>query len=256
MQLANQKCWDLILVSRDAAALEQVCMQARGFWRDVAKPPRALAFVADLLIAENRVALEERVRAEGLRIDLLINNAGMGFGIDALGAFEHGEPQFTERVIQLNSIAPLHLSRLFLPHMRAAGEGHIINVCSRRALAPTPYLACYAASKALLLHASIAMAEELRGSGIRILAFCPCPTDTPGHRAHSAGTRSLMPVSGVESVVRQALRALEQGKTLYVAGTLNRLVFGVFRLLPLFLSARIQGWITNATYRVAGKKLG
>jgi uncharacterized protein len=65
------------------------------------------------------------------------------------------------------------LTRGLLPQLLARGRGGVINVASQMAFQPMPYFATYAASKAFVLSFSEALAEELRGTGVRITAIAP-----------------------------------------------------------------------------------
>ena len=88
------------------------------------------------------------------RIDVLVNNAGVA----GLAALEEMPDAVIDRMMQVNFIAPVRLSRAVLPHMRAQGHGRIIMVSSLSALVGLPGEAIYSASKAALE----AMAEGLR----------------------------------------------------------------------------------------------
>lgn len=244
LSLAQTREWNLILVARDTENLIHVQQTIQALW--VTAGPSVTIESVDLAREADRTALMGRLQATA--IDLLINNAATGFGISALHRFTASDAKANEHMLNLNCIAPIHLCRLILPAMVARQSGAIINVCSRRALSPTPFLACYAASKTFLLHMSVALREETRGSGIKILAFCPSPTDTPGHRNSTNGLKTLFRPMPAEHAVQAALKALENDAAVCVAGLMNKLVFGIFHRMPFALAARIQSRITNITY--------
>ena len=86
-------------------------------------------------------------------------------------------------MLDVNIDAVVQLTAGMLPLMRVRG-GAVVTVASTAAFQPTPYLAAYGASKAFVLHWSLALNEELRGTGVRALAVCPGPTATDFfHRA-------------------------------------------------------------------------
>jgi len=109
-------------------------------------------------------------------------------------------------------------------------------------------MATYGASKAFVLHWSLALREELRGSGVHVLAVCPGPTST-GFGAR-AGVKSDSVPGGVghtpDDVVKISLRALAARRSLVVCGWKNRLVATFASLLP-------KTWIANIAARIIGR---
>ena len=169
-------------------------------------------------------------------IHLLISNAGFGLH----GRFEALDAERQREMVALNCTAVLDLAHLALGEMRARGSGGIVNVASVVAFQPVPWMATYAATKAFVLSLSEALAEENRGSGVRVLCVSPGPTPS-GFQA-VAGTRLRRGQPGYlppADVVEAALAALDAGKTHVAPGFANRLstVFG--RLLPLGTVTRI-----------------
>jgi short-subunit dehydrogenase len=97
----------------------------------------------------------------------------------------------------------------------SARGGAIINVASTAAFQPTPYMATYGATKAFVLHWSLALNEELRGTGVRALAVCPGPTATEFFEARRPGVG--LGLARPEHVQRggraeKSLRALAAGR--------------------------------------------
>jgi hypothetical protein len=104
---------------------------------------------------------------------LLINNSGFG----SYGHFSASPLPQQLGIVDVNIRAPVHLTGRLLPMLLQRG-GAILNVASTAAFQPTSFMATYGASKAFLLHWSLALNEELRGSGVNALAVCPGPTAT------------------------------------------------------------------------------
>ena len=91
-------------------------------------------------------------------------------------------------MMQVNMVALTHLTKLFLPQIRAR-EGKILNVASTAAFQPGPFMAVYYASKAYVLSFSEALAEELEGTGVTVTCLCPGPVKTNFQkRAYLEGT--------------------------------------------------------------------
>lgn len=105
------------------------------------------------------------VAARHGRIDLVVNNAGGSPPADAATA----SPRFSERILHLNLLAPLHVSQAALPHLRAAG-GSIVNIASVSAVRPSPGTAVYGAAKAGLVSLTTSLAQEW-GPQVRVNAI-------------------------------------------------------------------------------------
>jgi short-subunit dehydrogenase len=138
--------------------------------------------------------------------------------------------------------------------LRARG-GVIMNIASTAAFQPTPWMATYGATKAFVLHWSLALDEDLRGSGVRSLAVCPGPTATNFFKA--AGLKqSLLPADSretCEQVVMTSLRALAAGKSQVVSGWRNRILAAIGSRVPKPLAARIAAKVI-ARYRPQAEK--
>lgn len=176
--------------------------------------------------------------ADGRSIHLLVNNAGFGLQ----GRFDQLPLERQSEMVRLNCTAVLELAHLALPSMRSRGEGGILNVASVAAFQPVPRMAAYAASKAFVLSLSLALREENRDAGVRVVALCPGTVPTEFQEV--AGFRRALGAPGVKTpdeVVRAALRALERGRGWTIPGATNRLGGVLGRLLPLSLVTRVAG---------------
>jgi short-subunit dehydrogenase len=174
---------------------------------------------------------------EGQPIDLLINNAGLGY----LGPVAENPPERESEMAQINVAAPVELTRALLPGMlkRAEGgqRGGIIFVASAAAFMPIPLFATYAASKAFLLHYAEALAEELSDTPVDVLALCPGATRSRFfERARIARSDNLLPMHEPDRVVREGLRALGN-RVVHVVGSGNYLATAAARFLPRRLVA-------------------
>lgn len=167
-----------------------------------------------------------------LEIGTLVNNAGFG----SIGPLAQQDPARVREMVELCCAAPAVLTRLLLPSMQARGRGAVIVVGSVAGMLPMPLHALYSASKAFDNFLGEALHEELRGSGVDVLALEPGSTETEfqqqaGERAHGGET--------AHEVVRTALEALGREPAL-VPGWLPWLRANLaFRLLsrPLLLAA-------------------
>ena len=150
---------------------------------------------------------------------LLINNSGFG----AYGRFPEPNLSHQLEMMDVNMRALVQLTGLLLPLLRARG-GAIINVASTAAFQPTAWMATYGASKAFVLHWSLALNEELRGSGVQALAVCPGPTGTEFFRRAGLkpGSAPRLLSMTSEDVVELSLRALAAGRAQVVTGWKNK----------------------------------
>lgn len=108
-------------------------------------------------------------------LDILINNAGIG----AQGGVEDNADDEWHRVLDVNVVGMVRVSRAALPALRASGSGAIVNTSSIAATAGLPQRALYSASKGAVLSLTLAMAADLIGDGIRVNAVNPGTADTP-----------------------------------------------------------------------------
>ena len=191
---------------------------------------------ADLSRPGAGASLVEQLGAEGLEVATLINNAGFGLS----GRFEAQDWARQAEMIDLNVRALTELCRAVLPAMRARGSGAILNVASTAAFQPGPNMAVYYATKAYVLSLTEALYEELKGSGIRVTALCPGPTDTEFFDVAEVRGGPLRRMAGdAASVVRDGLAGLDRGKAVVIPGARNKVGAQVHRFLPRAAMRRI-----------------
>jgi short-subunit dehydrogenase len=152
-------------------------------------------------------------------------------------------------MIDLNVRAVVHMTGELLPVMKERG-GVILTVASVAAFQPTPFIGVYGATKAFALHWSLALNEELRGSGVSTLAVCPGPTSTDFFRRAGLDKDAGPGGSGTtEGVVMASLRALASGRAMVVPGWRNKLLAASSVLATKPMLARMAG-IAIGRYRV------
>ncbi|MDT5266787.1 MAG: uncharacterized protein QOI90_3413 [Mycobacterium sp.] len=221
----------LVLVARDAERLEKLAQTCRTDYDvDVEVLPADLSDERQLAHVESRLFGSPR-------IDLLVNNAG-------IGAFREHAVDAHLREIDLNITALVRLTHAGIAAMGRHGSGTILNLSSIMALAPFPGSAVYAASKAFVSSFSEALHEELRGTGVTVTAALPgiVRTEFMEHAdAHHLdgvpGFASLAP----EFVAEATLRAARKGKAVSIPGFGYRIVAALVGATPRAVLRRFNG---------------
>lgn len=138
-------------------------------------PEGQLGFTCDVSDdASVRAAIDGTVAAFG-GVDIVVNNAGIG----AQGTIESNDDAEWHRVLDINVIGMVRVSRAALPHLRRSSAAAIVNTCSIAATAGLPQRALYSASKGAVLSLTQAMAADHLREGIRVNAVNPGTADTP-----------------------------------------------------------------------------
>ena len=224
--------YDVVLVARRRSRLEEL-----GAALSRAHGVRCEIVEADLADpGASRVVVERLGPDQG--IDILVNNAGFGM----LGPFAQSDLVTIERMIAVNVSALTTLTRLLLPGLVARKRGGILNVASTAGFVPGPLMAVYYATKAYVISFSEALAEEVRGSGVRVTVLCPGPTDTEFQAVARMQTARLFRMPGVldaATVARAGYRGLARGQRMVVPGVLNKLTAMTPRLAPRGVVPRV-----------------
>jgi uncharacterized protein len=222
----------LVLVARREDRLRALAQELGG-------DAKAQVVALDLARADAGQRLEDELAARGITVELLVNNAGVGH----TGRFAEAPLERALGMIDLNVRATVDLTRRFLAPMVGRGRGAVVNVVSTSAFQPVPYLAVYAASKAFLLAFTEGIADELRGTGVRVQALCPGLTESEFHQV--SGTDQVRftrtPTMSADDVARISLEALERGTLRVVPGLANRVVAATQSWLPRALVRRVAG---------------
>jgi short-subunit dehydrogenase len=191
---------------------------------------------ADLESVSGAEKLHAEIKASGLVLSALVNNAGYG----TFGEFKDTALSATLGMMQLNMNSVVILSKLFLPDLLAT-QGKLLNVASTAAFQPGPFMAVYYATKSFVLYFSEGLACELEGTGVTVTALCPGPTasgfqDKAVMHASALVKNKKLPSS--ESVAASGYRAMKRGKRVHITGVLNNLMAQSIRFTP-------RRWVTS-----------
>ncbi|MBM4166063.1 MAG: SDR family oxidoreductase [Ignavibacteria bacterium] len=171
-----------------------------------------------------------QLQKEHITVDVLVNNAGFG----TYGNFSETELEDELKMIQVNVVALMHLTKLFLKEMVKRKSGKIMNVASTAAFQPGPMMASYYATKAFVLSFSEAISSELRRTGVTLTALCPGPTAS-GFQKRAKMERSRFgrkKMMDAEIVAQLGYKAMMKGKTLVIAGLKNKVLAKAVRITP------------------------
>lgn len=221
---------NVILVARRQDALEEIS-------RDIISSchVKAVVIAADLTQENCAEYIHGFCIKNGLRIQTLINNAGIG----AQGNFADIALQTQEKIIDLNILATVKMCHAFLPDMKARKSGTIVNISSTTAFMPLANEAVYAASKAFVLSFSQALYEEMKPFGVTVCTVCPGVTGTGFFKAAGfelAGFKAASPAA----FAKYAYKRIIKKKPLSVHRASNRAVALWARLFPRGAVRRIS----------------
>ena len=247
------------LLNRRRDRLIRFVDRDQGFILPRANPARVRTF-AD--VARKRLRFVNRQRGSGTR--LLIDRVLGDEGVDALAVRGYANEEFTHaavaatvasgaadagfglrgefwklslerqlEMIYLHNAAAVELTFSLLPPMIEARAGGIINVSSIAGFQPIPYAALYSATKSFLTTFSMALREELRSTGVKMVTVCPGRLRADPEE-ESQEPRQKVPgkEQGHEEVVMETLKKLDVGGGLVIPGRMNRLTVRAQRLIP------------------------
>ncbi len=218
-QLA-QKGLNVAMVARRGDRLETSARLFREKYGVQAKP-----IPLDLLAHNALNTLEEQV-AE-LDLGLIAANAGFGYA----GLHEQADENVLSRMVRLNCEIPALMARRFAPRLIERGKGGVLITASVASFMPTPYMACYGATKAFDLMLAESLFAEFKGTGVTCLALCPGPTKTEfGQVSKVKGSYSKGP--DPHPVAAKALAKLGKTPSTIHSVFLPRLAVFLGRFMP------------------------
>ena len=227
--------FDVVLVARTGAVMEELAAEVEErhgvatvvLPKDLSEPHSAADVMANL---------GER----GVRVDALVNNAGFS----TYGPLVDTDLDTTMDMLRVNMLTLTELTRRCLPGMVERGWGRVLNLGSIGSFSPAPMTAAYAATKAFVLSLSLALRDELKGTGVTVTALCPGPTETGFQaRAEMAGSALIagkrLPTA--VAVADAGYEAMKRGKPYLVTGASSRVFAFGSRFMPRTATSRISG---------------
>ena len=188
---------NLVLVARNKKNLESIA-------DDLRDKTKVAIFPMDVTDADACVDVFKKAAYEFGGVHILVNNAGY----HARGDVANVDAADLARIVDVNLRAPVMLSRIALNYLREQDEAAIINVGSLGGLTPVPGSTTYSASKAGLRFFTLALAEELRDTPIKVGLVSPGPVETDfilGDIDSTADITVSQPMSSPEQVAQAIL---------------------------------------------------
>ncbi len=192
-------------------------------------------YSVDIADEKQREDFLQQLQESGTRVNLLINNAGIGDH----GLFEESDWRRVRTMLDLNIKALTHLTHALLPGLVKSGNGAILNVSSVAGMLPLPMMAVYSATKSYVTNFSDALRGELRGTGVSVTALCPGPVDTEFFEAaerpdthETVPSPKLLKVP-VERVAREGLDAVLRDRPRHIPGWRMWIIMTLATLVPL-----------------------
>jgi short-subunit dehydrogenase len=218
--------YSLVIVARNAEALERVALEFKSTYN-----VEVIPIVKDLFKKESPFEIYEEVKRRSININVLVNDAGQG----QYGEFAETDINRELDIIQLNIVAYVVLTKLFLKDMLVQGEGKILNVSSIGAEIPGPLQSVYHATKAFVTSFTEAIRSENKDKNITITALEPGITDTDFFRkADQEDAKMVKEGSPADpaKVAKDGFEALMSGKDKIISGLMNKAVVASSNVLP------------------------
>ena len=231
-KILSDKGYDLILVARRKKKMETLAKQLKT---------NVKIIELDISSTYNCMKLYDEVKKE--KIDILINNAGFGL----FGKFNDTKLDSELDMIDLNIKTVHTLTKLFLKDFKKRDSGYILNVASAAAFLPGPLMSTYYATKAYVLHLTLAINEELKkdNSNVYIGALCPGPVDTEFNKV--AKVKFNLPSLMSNYVCEYAIKEMFKNKLIIIPGVKTKIGIYLSKIIPMKLKLKVS-------YKVQEKK--
>jgi len=218
----------------------------------------AAAAKVDVRDAISVQALVDDTVATHGRLDLMVNNAGIGVGGDLLEL----TVAHWDRIIDVNLRGVVHGVQAAYPVMARQRHGHIVNIGSVAGLTPPPYLTPYVATKHAVVGLSLALRGEAKAHNVGVTVVCPGWTDTPildstgpddlpKSALMEGGAREAAEKMGIYSpqeLAQDILRGIDKKKAMVVAPRRGRIAWRLARLSPVGVST-LMGYAARREMR-------
>ncbi|HYG19354.1 MAG TPA: SDR family oxidoreductase [Ohtaekwangia sp.] len=231
-KLFAQNGYNLVIVARSDGDLQTA---SREFLKHGVN---VVPIAKDLFNPEAAAELYEEVKAKGIEVNVLVNDAGQG----QYGLFVESDIDRQLEIIQLNVSSLTALTYFFLKDMVARNEGKILQLASIASNMPGPLQAVYHATKAYVLSLTEALINELKDTAVTMTALQPGVTDTDFFNKAGAQNSKLVEdedkMSDPAKVAKDGYDALMRGESKIISGAKNKIMVGMSHLVPDSMNAQ------------------
>ncbi|PJJ61040.1 SDR family NAD(P)-dependent oxidoreductase [Hymenobacter chitinivorans] len=225
-KLLAQDKYNLVIVARNQPELASTAAELTQQYG-----VRVVPLAKDLFQRQAPFEVYEEVKAQGIEVEVLVNDAGQG----QYGEFIETDINRELDIIQLNIGAYVVLTKCFLKEMVARGSGKILQVSSIGGELPGPLQSVYHGTKAFVTSFTEAIREETKDSGVTITALLPGVTDTDFFRKADMEQSKLVAEGSKADpakVAKDGYEALLAGKDKIVSGLKNKVQVAISNVIP------------------------
>jgi hypothetical protein len=217
--------YNLVIVARNEKELNNCSNEMKQQYG-----VNVITIAKDLFKRESPFEVYDEVKSRGLKIDVLVNDAGQG----QYGEFKDTDINRELDIIQLNIGAYITLTKCFLREMVDRKEGKILNVASIAGKMPGPYQSVYHGTKAFVQSWSEALRSELKDSGVTVTSLLPGATETDFFNKAQMQDSKIMQedMSDPADVAKDGYDALMAGKDMIISGMKNKMQVGMANVMP------------------------
>ena len=226
VKIHAEKGGNLVIVGRNQSKLDSLKEEIENKYK-----VEVTTIAVDQSELDSSEKIYQEVKAKGISVEYLINNAGLG-----------GQGNFHERtmgedmnIININIIALTKLTKLFLPEFVQRGHGKILNVSSTAGNVPGPLQAVYYASKAYVTSLSNAIWREVKDTGVTVTALLPGAMNTGFAKASGLeNTKMFQSTGSPEGVAKDGYKAMIDGKLEVTSGLTctQSMLVGLMAIMP------------------------
>jgi len=226
--------YNLIIVSRNQQELDANAAELRQQGVEV------ITIAKDLFERQAAFDLYNEVKAKGLQVDVLVNDAGQGL----YGEFKDTDIERELKIIDLNIASLVILTKQFLQDMVARNDGKILQLASIASKVPGPWQSVYHGTKAFVLSFTEAIREELKDTNITVTALMPGATDTEffdtAGMQDSKIVQDKSSLSNAADVAKDGYDALQGDKDKVISGFKNKVQIAMTNLTPDNIAAHLM----------------
>jgi short-subunit dehydrogenase len=225
-KLFAQDGYNLVIVARAEEDLQKAATEFSQFGITV------VPMAKDLFEPNAAFELYDEVKAKGIEVNVLVNDAGQG----QYGMFVETDIKRQLQIIQLNVASLTALTYLFLKDMVARNEGKILQVASIASNLPGPLQSVYHATKAYVLSFTEALINELKDTAVTMTALQPGVTDTDffnkADMENSKMVQDKSKMSDPAEVAKDGYEALMKGDDKIISGMKNKVQVTMSNIMP------------------------